>query len=254
MKLCLVATDPQLLIDTLYGLSLRSDCAIVKYGTNVRDGMYLGRVYLATDEATAELCAAFKDHARIMASLQDDAFFNKFRAPSAVKGVCGIYEDWPEHAARVASIHTQAFGRTDEASIVAKIIASRTPVISLIAELDREIVGHVLLSPVTVEGRDEPRGLGLAPLGVMPSHWRRGIGEQLVHAGLERARLYGYDFVVVLGEPRYYARFGFTAASRFGLRCEYEAPDSAFMAIELHGGVLHRAPGLVLYAPALRPA
>jgi putative acetyltransferase len=253
-KLCLVATDAKLLIDTLYGLSLRSDCAFVKFATSVRDGMYLGRVYLATDEAAAELCEAFKAHPRLLATLQDDAFFDAFRAPPRASGVCSVYEDWPEHAPQIAAIHTQAFGRPDEAAIVAAIVQSRVPTISLIAELDREIVGHVLLSPVTLEGRDEPRGLGLAPLAVLPSHWRRGIGEQLVHTALERARLFGYDYAVVLGEPRYYARFGFTAASRFGLRCEYEAPDSAFMAIELHGGVLHNARGLVLYAPALRPA
>jgi putative acetyltransferase len=253
-KLCIVATDLSLLKDMLYGLSLRADCAFVKYGTYVRDGMYLGRVFLATDAAAAELCEALKGHPRLLVSLQDDNFFNAFRAPQQAPGACIVYEAWPEHAERVAAIHTQAFGQPDEAAIVGAVIASGVPVITLVADVDREIVGHVLLSPVTIEDRDEPRGLGLAPLAVLPSHQRRRIGEQLVHAALERARLFGYAYVVVLGEPRYYTRFGFTPASRFHMRCEYPAPDAAFMAIELHGGVLHRASGLVRYVPALRPA
>src|SRR5262245_2897850 len=65
-KPCIVATDPRLLIELLYGISLRADCAYVKYGTVSRDGMYLGRCLLATDAATAELTEALKGHARVM--------------------------------------------------------------------------------------------------------------------------------------------------------------------------------------------
>lgn len=250
-KLCIAATDLRLLIDMLYGLSLRPDCALVKYGTYQRGGMYLGRVFLATDAAAAELCEALKGHPRLLVTLQDDDFFNSFRAVGRIPGKYGVYEDWTEHAARVAEIHTQAFQRPDEAAIVAAVVASEAPTISLIADIDREIVGHILLSPVTLDGRDAPRGLGLAPLGVLPSHQRRGAGQALVHAALERARLLGYAYVVVLGTPDYYARFGFTAASRFGLRSEYSAPDEAFMALELHAGALNGASGLVRYVPAL---
>jgi putative acetyltransferase len=253
-KLCIVATDLRLLVDLLYGLSLRPDCAVVKYGTDQRDGMYLGRVFLATDAAAAELCEALKGHPRIMVSLQDDDFFNAFRAPGRTPGVCGVYEDWTEHAARVAEIHSEAFGRPDEAAIVAAVRDSRVPTISLIADLDSQLVGHVLLSPVTLEGRDDPRGLGLAPLAVLSSHQRRGVGRALVEAALQRARILGYGYVVVLGEPRYYGRFGFVPASRFGLRSVYPAPDEAFMALELRAGALHGAAGLVRYVPALSPA
>jgi putative acetyltransferase len=250
-KLCIVATDLCLLVDMLYGLSLRPDCAFVKYGTYERDGMYLGRVFLATDAAAAQLCEALKGHARVLVSVQDDDFFNAFRTTPPEPGACGVYEDWPEHASRVAEIHTEAFGRPSEAAIVAAVIASAVPVISLIAEIDRVVVGHVLLSPVTLDDRDDPRGLGLAPLAVMPSHQRRGVGEALVRAALDRARELGYAYVVVLGEPRYYARFGFVPASRFGFRCVYPAPDEAFMALELHSGALNGAKGLVRYQPAL---
>jgi putative acetyltransferase len=251
-KLCIVATDLELLKDTLYGLSLRSDCAVVKYGTDQRGGMYLGRVFLATDQAAGALCEALKGHPRLMVTLQDDDFFNGFRSPGRIAGKVGVYEDGPKHAERVADIHTRAFGQPDEAKIVAAIVASGVPTISLIADLDAELVGHVLLSPVTLEGRDDPRGLGLAPLGVLPSFQRRGVGSALVHAALERARLLGYAYVVVLGEPSYYGRFGFMPASRVGLRCEYPVPDEAFMVLELHAGGLQGATGLVRYVPALR--
>jgi hypothetical protein len=181
-KLCIVATDLKLLIDMLYGLSLRPDCAVVKYGTHQRGGMYLGRVFLATDAAVAELCGALKGHPRLMVTLQDDDFFNDYRAPERIPGKCGVYEDWPEHAARVAEIHTQAFQRPDEAAIVAAVIASGVPSISLVADIDSELVGHVLLSPVTLEGNDAPRGLGLGPLAVLPAPDEAFMAIEL-HAG-----------------------------------------------------------------------
>lgn len=254
-KLCLVATDPELLIELLYTLSLRADCFYVKYGTIARDGMYLGRCFLATDEAASVLCKALKDHPRVMASLQDDAAFAKFRSQPVPSDSFGIWDDWAEHEAEVASVIEAAFGRSSEAALVAGLRAARAATISLIAQVpppDRvrdpwTIVGHVLFSPVTIAGNREPPGLGLAPLAVLPAYQGRGIGKGLVEAGLSRAKLLGYCYVVVLGSGGYYGRFGFVPASRLSYGKGVDA--GAFMVCELVPGVLEKSSGTVRYLP-----
>ena len=79
-KICFVATDRAFLVGLLHRLSLRDDCCYVKYSTFERDGMVLGRCFLTTAEAAARLCAEYKAHPKLMVSLQDDDFFNAFRA------------------------------------------------------------------------------------------------------------------------------------------------------------------------------
>jgi putative acetyltransferase len=223
---------------------------------------------LASDHAIAELTQALKGHPHLMVSVQDDAFFDPHRAPRSEPGTCAVYEDWPEHAAGVAAVHTQAFGRDDEARMVAAVHASGAPTVSLLAEIDGKIIGHVLLSPVTIDGdsapalrggdcsgaRNQPLGLGLAPLAVLPAHQRRGVGSQLVREALRSAQLLGYSYSVVLGDPAYYQRLGFVPAGRFGLRYEQRVPAEAFMAQELRAGALDGVSGVVRYLPAFSPA
>jgi putative acetyltransferase len=116
------------------------------------------------------------------------------------------------------------------------------------------IVGHVLLSPVRIDGRSDPPGLGLAPLAVLPAHQRRGIGQRLTREALRRAAALGHAYVVVLGHPAYYPRFGFVPASRFGLRYEQSVPDDVFLALELTPGALDGVSGVVRYLPAFSGA
>lgn len=96
-------------------------------------------------------------------------------------------------------------------------------------------------------------GAGLGPMAVRPGHQRTGIGSALVREGLERCRRRGVDLVVVLGHPEYYPRFGFAAASRLGLRCQFDVPDEVFMALELTPGGAAKAGGFVRYASAFGP-
>src|SRR4029450_3871793 len=100
--------------------------------------------------------------------------------------------------------------------------------LSLVAELDGTVVGHILFSPVTIE----PAGtaIGLAPMAVLPGPQRRGGGGRLAREALELLRAAGPRAVVVLGHPEYYPRFEFIRASRFGLRCEFESPHGACVA------------------------
>ena len=123
--------------------------------------------------------------------------------------------------------------------------AGRLPC-SLVAVDGARIVGHVAFSPVTI---GETRGgVGLAPVGVLEPWRRRGIAGQLIREGLHVCAAAGRGFVVVLGEPAYYARFGFEAARRWHLEDEYGGGD-AFQALELRPGAIPWAGGLVRYAP-----
>lgn len=101
---------------------------------------------------------------------------------------------------------------------------------------------HGGVTPVELEGLAfERRPLALAPLAVVPARRGAGIGSALVRAGLEACRAAQAPFAVVLGDPRYYVRFGFVAAARFGLRYPGAVRADAFQALELEPGALARA-------------
>ena len=156
-----------------------------------------------------------------------------------------------EQAGDVAAIDAvvrAAFGQPGEAELVAALRAAGRAPVSLVAVEDGAIVGHVLYSPVTIAGALVPV-LGLAPMAVRPDRQRAGIGTRLGQAGLAASAAAGAAALVVLGHAEYYPRFGFIPASQFGLRCVYDAPDEAFMALELIPGALAAYSGLVEYAP-----
>jgi putative acetyltransferase len=112
------------------------------------------------------------------------------------------------------------------------------------------VVGHILFSPVTLSSEPEVAMMGLAPMAVVPTRQRHGIGAALVRTGLEACRRMGGAAVVVLGHPEYYQRFGIVPASAFGLVTEYDVPDDVFMALELRAGALRGKAGMVRYHPA----
>jgi putative acetyltransferase len=147
----------------------------------------------------------------------------------------------------VRAVNTAAFPTPQEAHLVDALRDTGKAVLSLVAAVEGRVVGHILFSPVTVE--DGPQtGLGLAPVAVAPEYQSQGIGSGLIRAGLDAAQRLGYTYVVVLGDPAYYSRFGFETASHFGLANEYEA-DEHFMALALTPNGLRSVSGLVRYAP-----
>ena len=155
-----------------------------------------------------------------------------------------------DHAA-VRHINEAAFESAGEANLVEALRREASPYISLVAELDKEIVGHIFFSPVNIESAEESfTALGLAPMAVLPEHQNRGIGSQLVRHGLNECQRLGHDVVVVLGHPEYYPRFGFVPASRKKISSEYQVPDEVFMVVELKAGALDGKQGLVKYHPA----
>ncbi|MCG8349015.1 MAG: N-acetyltransferase [Chloroflexales bacterium] len=155
-------------------------------------------------------------------------------------------EDW----AAVQAVNESAFEMPAEAKLVAALRAQAQPFISLIAEEDGIIVGHIMFSPVMLPAYPNRKIMGLAPVAVLPEHQRKGIGSALVRAGLEACQRLGFGAVVVLGHPKYYPRFGFAPAVRFDIGCEYEAPEEAFMLIELQPDYLVDASGKVKFHAA----
>jgi putative acetyltransferase len=124
--------------------------------------------------------------------------------------------------------------------------------LSLVAEDEGEIVGHVLFSPMTIEGAGGTwDAVCLSPLAVEPSRQRQGIGGLLIEAGLRELRAAGHRTVVLLGHPAYYPRFGFRPARDFGLH--YQDDRDAFMAIELYPGALDEVSGNVEFSPEFEP-
>jgi putative acetyltransferase len=109
-----------------------------------------------------------------------------------------------------------AFGRRDEADLVSALRADAAwiPDLSLVADVDGSIVGHIALTRAAVEGSPV---LALAPLAVVPDHQRRGIGSALVWAALQRVAAGPAPTVVVLGDPGFYGRFGFRSARELGI-------------------------------------
>ncbi len=124
------------------------------------------------------------------------------------------------------------------------------PIISLVAEENGAIVGHILFTPVTLEGYPDLKMMGLGPMAVVPEHQCKGLGSALVWAGLKQCRQLGYATVIVLGPANYYPRFGFTSACRFGIESEYDVPEEVFMAMEMEPGALRGKSGVMEYRPA----
>ncbi len=159
-----------------------------------------------------------------------------------------IRPERPDDADAVRAVLAAAFPGDVEARLVDLLRQRGRVLLALVAELDGRVVGHVLFSPVTVgAAAPGPEPVGLAPVAVLPEHQGRGIGSRLIEEGLAACRAAGHPFVVLLGEPAYYRRFGFRPAHESGLDGEFGGGD-AFMVLELRPGSLRRG-GLVRYAP-----
>jgi putative acetyltransferase len=118
--------------------------------------------------------------------------------------------------------------------------------VSAVAVVGSRIVGHIAFSPVTI---DDHSALALAPVAVEPTSQRQGIGAALIRWGLDECRRLEHGIVIVLGEPAYYGRFGFTPAAQFGIDCPFPVPSEAFMVLELFSDAAAGRQGMVRYRP-----
>ncbi len=147
----------------------------------------------------------------------------------------------------IHSLNASAFGTEAEANLVDSLRNKTDSFVSLIADNNNEVVGHILFTPVFLSGHTEIKIMGLAPMAVAPKHQKKGIGSKLIHAGVEYCKELGFGAIVVLGHSEYYPRFDFLPSSHFGIRCEFEVPEEAFMVIELQSGYLRGKSGIINY-------
>jgi putative acetyltransferase len=138
----------------------------------------------------------------------------------------------PEHYQAIHDILISCFKSDAEAKLVSALRENNKAVLSLVALEADEVVGHIMFSPVTTSPLTNAMGLGLAPLVVKSKFQKQGIGGILIQEGLLLCKEMGYDYVVLLGNPNYYQRFGFIKASDFGIKNEYGV-DEPFMLIQL---------------------
>ena len=136
-----------------------------------------------------------------------------------------------------------AFDQAVEADLVDALRDSGDAVLSLVADDNGEIVGHVLLSKLQAP----EQCVALGPVSVTPSRQNQGIGSKLIFEGLARAKRDGWRAMFVLGEPEYYKRFGFSAATAEKFETPY--PKPYFMALQLTPHSLGERSGAVIYAP-----
>lgn len=161
-----------------------------------------------------------------------------------------ISDEAPGQQEAIGDLHRAAFGGDFEARLVRRLQRGALVAASLVATDGGKVVGHILFSDLAVEVDGRPvAAVSLAPLAVLPERQRSGIGTRLVQAGLEslRARQRAAA-VIVLGEPGYYQRFGFSAELARKLASPYAG--EACMALELLPGALAGHAGRVTYPAA----
>ncbi|HEU4593816.1 MAG TPA: N-acetyltransferase [Pyrinomonadaceae bacterium] len=164
-----------------------------------------------------------------------------------------IREETPEDFEAVRRVNELAFGRPQEAALVEALRVNAEAYISLVAEVEGRVVGHIFFSPVKVESAESARdAFALAPMAVLPEFQSRGVGSRLVREGLEECLKRGHEVVFVLGHPEYYPRFGFEPTKRWGISCEFQVPEEVFMLKELRAGALEGVRGEVKYHPEFR--
>jgi putative acetyltransferase len=161
-----------------------------------------------------------------------------------------IRTETPADYEAVSIVNERAFNRSNEARLV-ETLRTSGQVISLVAEVDGRVVGHILFSPIVIETSTGPvPAISLAPMAVLPEFQKRGIGSALVRRGIEACRSLGHAVVIVLGHPDFYPRFGFVPARPQGIEPPFPAPDEAWMVQVLRPGALENLSGTVRYPPA----
>lgn len=125
------------------------------------------------------------------------------------------------------------------------------PELSLVAEVENQVVGHIILSKIEIKNAsDSYPSLALAPVSVLPRFHKKGIGGLLIKKAHEVAKELGFTSVILLGHDTYYPRFGYQQAHTFGIEFPFNIPKQFCMAIELVENGLKNKSGEVVYPPA----
>ena len=160
-----------------------------------------------------------------------------------------IREEASGDVAAIRDVNRRAFGQDAEGRLVDRLRDEGYLRVSLVAEVDGRVVGHILFSdlPITAAEGGAIPAVALAPMAVVPEHQRRGIGSALVRAGLDGCRQRGFRVAIVLGHRAFYPRFGFSSALARQIEAPYAGED--FMAVELAPGAMSGVRGRVTYPP-----
>jgi len=150
---------------------------------------------------------------------------------------------------QVYEVNKLAFQQENESILIGKIRKGENfiPDLSLVAEIDNRIVGHILFSKIKIVGDSIFESIALAPMAVIPAFQKQGVGSKLIKKGMAKAKELGFDSIIVLGHKDYYPKFGFERASKWNIKCPFKVPEEAFMAIALTKKALEDKAGTVKY-------
>ncbi|PYS20290.1 MAG: GNAT family N-acetyltransferase [Acidobacteria bacterium] len=158
-----------------------------------------------------------------------------------------IREERSDDVPAVRDLNRRAFWQDQESNIVDALRANGAALLSLVATLNGQVVGHIMYSPLSIDGKFE--GAALGPMAVLPQCQREGIGTKLIEAGNRKLKDDGCPFIIVVGHADYYPRFGFKPASEHGIKCEWDVPDNVFMLLVLDQAKMAGVAGLAKYRP-----
>lgn len=155
-----------------------------------------------------------------------------------------IREERDEDVAAIRDVNNRAFDQVHEGKIVDALRSNGAALLSLVATVDGQVVGHIMYSPITVR---DVTGAALGPMAVIPEHQGQGIGSKLVQTGNAKIKDTGWPFIIVLGHPNFYPRFGFKPARDLEITCEWEVPADVFMVLVLDDEKMRSISGLAKY-------
>lgn len=155
-----------------------------------------------------------------------------------------IREERPDDLTAIRNVNQRAFGQNQEGKIADALRSNGAALLSLVATVNDRVVGHIMYSPATI---GDVTGAALGPMSVLPEHQRSGIGSKLVSTGNQKLRETGCPFIIVLGHPAFYPRFGFRPASSLAVKCEWDVPDEVVMLLILDEARMQGISGLVKY-------
>jgi len=160
-----------------------------------------------------------------------------------------VRKEKPSDYKSIRKINDLAFGQAQEGRVIDKIREIDQSAISLVAEYNDEVVGHIFFSSAQIDGHPEiTKGMGLAPMAVLPKFQRLGIGGKLINEGIHIIKNNSTPFIIVLGHPEYYPKFGFEPASKYGLTCQWnDISDDAFMVMILDQERMESVSGIARY-------
>lgn len=151
------------------------------------------------------------------------------------------------------AFETMPFSDGKEGQLVHNLRKSNSfiPELSLVAEHDGKVVGHILFTPVIIDnGTEKFNSLILGPVSVLPELQNKGIGSQLILAGHQKALELGHQSVILVGHAKYYPRFGYKPCSTWNIKSTLALPsDDVFMAVELTPGALDKVNGTMILPP-----